>query len=58
LREGLETSLSFSAVFIAARDDNLPPGAAPAWLCSGITCHLSVGYPADLRTFFIVTAVC
>ncbi|MBI3359689.1 MAG: FTR1 family protein [Chloroflexi bacterium] len=57
LREGLETALFLSAVFVVARDDNLLPGAA-----LGLAIAASITYlifrsaiRLNLRAFFIVT---
>ena len=57
LREGLETSLFLSAVFIAARDENMLQGAA-----FGLAVAAGIAYlifrsaiRLNLRTFFIVT---
>jgi high-affinity iron transporter len=57
LREGLETALFLSAVFIAARDDNPLPGAALGLaLAAGITYLIfRSAIRLNLRTFFIVT---
>ena len=57
LREGLETALFLSAVFITARDDNMLQGAA-----FGLAVAAGIAYlifrsaiRLNLRTFFIVT---
>ena len=57
LREGLETALFLSAVFVAARDDNLLPGAALGLaLAAGITYLIfRSAIRLNLRAFFIVT---
>lgn len=57
LREGLETALFLSAVFITARDDNMLPGAALGLAISAGIAYLIFrsAIRLNLRTFFIVT---
>ena len=57
LREGLETALFLSAMFVAARGDNPLPGAALGLaLAAGITYLIfRSALRLNLRTFFIVT---
>ncbi len=57
LREGLETALFLSAVFITARDDNMLPGAALGLAISAGIAYLIFrsAIRLNLRTFFLVT---
>jgi high-affinity iron transporter len=57
LREGLETALFLSAVFITARDDNLLPGAALGLAISAGIAYLIFrsAIRLNLRAFFVVT---
>lgn len=57
LREGLETALFLSAVFVAVHDDNPLPGAALGLaVAAGITYLIfRSALRLNLRTFFIVT---
>jgi len=56
-REGLETALFLSAVFITARDDNMLPGAALGLAISAGIAYLIFrsAIRLNLRTFFLVT---
>ena len=57
LREGLETALFLSAVFITARDNNMLPGAALGLAISAGIAYLIFrsAIRLNLRTFFLVT---